>query len=267
MPDLSKRDDSKKSFFSKLKWFDPFTYVDLFVMPRVKKITSNDWVERLVNVFFAGVFAIIIYLFFGLLFGTSAPFVIIYSESMEPIFYRGDIIGLTKLNEQTMLGKEIFINQNLRNVPVNMFAEPIYKNGSIEKIIFSGGQEFNISEIISNNSLLNNAVIVYQAYPKNIPIIHRSIIKINALDGQFILTKGDNKKTNITFDQDCGRIDQLRLLSEKECITFYAIPVEEIQGVKFFQIPKLGCVKLWLFDNLLSLITIGKLPNDFKGVC
>lgn len=251
----------KKSFFSKLKWLDPFTYVDVFVMPHVKKITKNKWVEHLVNVFFALLFAILIYSLLGFLFGTSAPLVIVYSESMEPSFYRGDIIGLTRVSDQTNFGREVFVNKKISNLPVNTFAQPHYSNGLLEKIFFENNQEIIV------NDFSNNAVIVFTAFPNKIPIIHRSIVKIVASDGNFVLTKGDNYTTNPTFDQDCGVIDQIRTSSQKNCVTFYAIPVEKIEGVKFFQIPLVGCVKLWIFDNFFSIITTGKLPKDFKGFC
>ncbi|MDD3084226.1 MAG: hypothetical protein PHP82_04345 [Candidatus ainarchaeum sp.] len=254
-------EEHSKSFLSKLKWLDPFTYVDLFVMPKVKKVSNSKIVEGVVNIFFAALFAIIIYSVIGFIFGNNTPLVIVYSESMEPDFYRGDIIGLTGLNNQMNFGKEINLNQKINNIPTINFAEPIYSNNSLEKIVFSNGEELFLDNIS------NNATIVYPAFPSNIPIIHRTIVKINALDGQFVLTKGDNQKTNPTFDQDCGQIDQLRNSSEKICITFYAIPIEQVQGVKFFKIPFIGCAKIWVFDNLISLITTGELPKDFKGFC
>ncbi|MDD4251402.1 MAG: hypothetical protein PHX27_04390 [Candidatus ainarchaeum sp.] len=262
----NKENNFLKSFFSKLKWLDPFTYVDLLVMPKVKKFSDNKIVEHFVNILFAGIFAFIIYSFLGIMFGTSSPLVIVYSESMEPDFFRGDIIGLTSVNENTFFGKEINLKQNISNVPTNLFATPVYLNNSLEKIIFNDN-DLGIQEFVFDNNIKNNPVIVYNAYPLNIPIIHRAIVKINALDGEFVLTKGDNPFTNPTFDQDCGKIDSVRLLVEKNCITFYAIPIKDIQGTRFFQIPKIGCVKLWLFDDLISLITKRKLPDDFKGIC
>jgi signal peptidase I len=244
--------------FSKLKWLDPFTYVDLFVMPKVKQITDSSIVETFVNVFFAGLFALVVYLLLGALFGTTSPLVIVYSASMENNVFRGDVIALTKANAQMNFGQEITINQNIKNMPVESFIQPEYVNGYLSKLIFNTG------EIIPNKT---GSIIVYNSYPTQLPIIHRTIVKINALDGEFVLTKGDNDLTNPTYDQDCGKIDQLRNKSTKNCITFYAIPIEEIEGVAFGQIPKIGCVKLWLFDDLISLISNGKLPADFRGVC
>ncbi|MFA5764086.1 MAG: hypothetical protein WC915_04700 [archaeon] len=243
---------------SKLKWLDPFTYVDLFVMPKVKQVTDSSVVETIVNVFFAGLFALVVYLLLGTLFGTASPLVIVYSASMENTLFRGDVMALTKANSEMNFGQEITISQNIKNMSVESFVQPEYVNGHLSKLIFDTG------EIIPNET---GSIIVYNSYPTNLPIIHRTIVKIKALDGEFVLTKGDNDLTNPTYDADCGKIDQLRNKSTKPCITFYAIPVNEIQGVAFGQIPKIGCVKLWLFDDLLSLISHGKLPVDFRVVC
>jgi signal peptidase I len=244
---------------SKLKFLDPFFYVDTFVMPKIKNITDSKIVEGLVNLVFAGLFAIIFYLLLGFLFGTASPLVIVYSASMEPEFYRGDVMALSSYNENVYLGEIVELNRNIKEVPVEKFATPFYENGQLTKIIFENGQEVNYKKDAS--------IIVYPSYPINIPIIHRAITKINANDGIFVLTKGDNDFTNNTYDQDCGKIDSLRKTVEKNCITFYAVPIEQIQGVSFARIPLVGCVKLWLFDDLLSLIVNGKLPKDFKGIC
>ncbi len=249
---------SLKEKFSFLRWLDPFTYVDLFVMPRVKKITKSEFVENIVNVFFAALFAFLFYTILGILFGSSTPLVIVYSASMEPELYRGDVIGLSSANEKMNFGPEVVLNQNINNVPTYLFAEPVYSSsGDLLKIVFSNGQD-----IFPEKS---SRIIVYSSFPAGIPIIHRTIAHIKASDGEFVLTKGDNVVTNSTFDADCGKIINGR--TEKSCITLFAIPVKQIQGVAFFNIPKVGCAKLWLVDDLLSLVSTGKLPSDFRGIC
>ena len=171
-------------------------------------------------------------------------------------------MGLTSVTLAMNFGDEITLNENIKNVPVEKYLTAEYFDGAnkpVSKLIFNDGQE-----VIPTTE---GSVVVYNSYPKGLPIIHRSIVKINALDGTFILTKGDNKITNNTFDQDCGNVDPLRLKSDKPCITFYAVPIQEVQGVAFFRVPVVGCVKLWLVDDLVSLLTTGKLPRDFKGIC
>lgn len=263
---FSKTKDKAKSFFvhvkkklSFLKWLDPFHYVDLFIMPQVKKVTKNEFIELIVNVIFAAIFAYIFYSILALLFGVASPLVIVYSASMEPNLYRGDIIGLTKYGGQMNFGEEIILDKSIKNIAASEYVSAKFLDGNFYSIVFSNGKE-----VVYNK---NSRIIVYNSFPVKIPVIHRSIVKIKANDGEFVLTKGDNTLTNITFDQDCGKVNTLIPASEKNCITFYAIPIEEIQGVAFFNIPKLGCVKLWLVDDLLSIIYTGSLPKDFRGIC
>ena len=251
--------ENKFKFLEKRKYLDPFYYVDTFIMPKIKEKTDSKLVENLVNVLFAAMFALVIYFLLSLTFGSSSPLVIVYSASMEPFMVRGDVIGLLGINDNVALGKEINLNENIKNIPVEKYLTIEKNNVLISKIIFKDGQEVYLEK--------NGSVIVYPSYPNKLPIIHRSIVKINANDGVFVLTKGDNYFTNPTIDQDCGTIDLLRNSSSKNCITFFAIPIDEIQGVAFFNIPKVGCVKLWLFDDLFSLISTGRLPRDFRGIC
>jgi signal peptidase I len=246
-----------KKFKKKLEWLDPFHYVDLFVMPKVKKFTDSWVVEGVVNLFFAGLFAGLIYFFLSMLFGSSTPLVIVYSESMEPYFYRGDVMALSGINGDSVFTQEINLDINVGGVEVSSFAEPQYIDGQLNSIIFENGEQ-----IVPNKE---GDVIVYSSYPTNLPIIHRAIVKINANDGIFFLTKGDNYLTNPTYDQDCGEI--LLNNPKKSCVTFFAVKNESIQGKSFFKIPLVGCIKLWLVDDLFSVITTGKLPSNFNGFC
>ncbi len=275
---------SVKKKFSFLRWVDPFTYVDLFVMPFVKQYTDSSFVEFIVNIFFAAFFAILFYniltLLFGFTqlafpFGNSTPLVIVYSASMESTFFRGDIMALSVPNN--ISGQEITLNKNINEIPVHDYANILYIDKtvsnpnsfftnssesqktitSIKSIIFFDGQ------LIEPNQ--EGSIIVYPAYPSGLPIIHRVVARIHALDGNFILTKGDNYFTNPTIDQDCGQI--ILNNPEKECITFFAVPEKDLQGKVLAKIPLIGCVKLWLVDDLFSLLTTGKIPADFSGVC
>lgn len=246
-----------KERLSFLKWLDPFTYVDLFVMPRVKKITDSGAVELLVNVFFALLFAFIIYSALGLIFGTSSPLVIVYSGSMESAFFRGDVMAISKANSADFFGPEVFIDRNISGVAVYDYVSPKYSQAQLVSLVFKDTN----TEVPYEKT---GSVVVYNSYPSNLPIIHRAIVKINASDGVFILTKGDNALTNNTFDQDCGAFSSAPL---RQCITYYAVNVNQLAGKSFFIIPKAGCIKLWLFDDFSSLIGTGSLPRDFKGIC
>jgi signal peptidase I len=263
-----------KSKLSFLSWLDPFTYVDLFVMPHVKRATNrSSTAEFVVNILFAFLFAFLAYSILGFLFGTSSPLVIVYSASMEPTFFRGDVMALGSVNQNDYLGPEIILPSSieLKNNPTINFATPLYSDSatlSLEKIIFSCDGNC-LKEIVPDK---NGIVVVYPAFNPNfytdgIPIIHRSVAKLIASDGNFILTKGDNSLTNPTFDEDCGRINTELNIPQKGCISLYAIPTSSIQGKAFFRIPFVGCFKLWLVDDLSSLVFNGRLPSDFKGIC
>ena len=268
----SKNDSSFLKRFSFLKWLDPFTYVDLFVMPQVRRVSKSFYVEVAVNVFFAIVFAWIVYTVLGVVFGTSSPLVIVYSGSMENVFFRGDVMLLSKINSSAYAGAFVDLNRAIEGVPVFEYLEPKYyslsespnpNNLRLESFYFK-----DLNKYVEPNK--EGFVVVYNSYPNNLPIIHRAILKINANDGVFFLTKGDNDLTNPSFDADCGRVVDLgygRIYSEKPCITLYAIPEKEIVGMTFGIIPKIGCVKLWIFDDIPHLIMRGNLPNDFKGIC
>ena len=249
--------------FSFLKWLDPFTYVDLFVMPRVKKVTTNSTVEFLVNIFFALLFAWIIYTLLGLIFGSSTPLVIVYSSSMENTFFRGDVMALSFARSSNDLAQVVTLDREIKNVPANEFVFPVYEESKLKSLIFSCDGNCT-KEIVPNT---NGSVVVYSAFPSGLPIIHRAIVLIAAKDGNFILTKGDNSLTNPTFDQDCGKVVPELNSTQKPCITLYPVPVSELQGKSFFKIPLVGCVKLWLMDDLFSIISTGTVPRDFKGIC
>jgi signal peptidase I len=295
-------------FRKKLKWLDPFTYVDLFILPKVHALSKNmqnivfvatflllvllvstiigvvpfflalitlfyawlfffekneavDWGIYLLSAF---VFAWAIYSVFGLALGTQSPFVIVMSASMEPLYHRGDVIILQGASFDSITAPETTLQQPLSQTPFDSFAKPNSSNGSNGRLIES--IEFNTGETIQITQ--NGSIIVYNSQNINSasgPIIHRVVSKISASDGKFFLTKGDSINNN-TIDQDCGRI--IYGVPENEgCIMLYPVKESEIDGKALFQIPAIGCVKLWLFDNLASLISTRELPGHFSGIC
>ncbi|MDP6671008.1 MAG: hypothetical protein QGI60_04285 [archaeon] len=295
-------------FRKKLKWLDPFTYVDHFLLPKVHALNKNmqylvfvatylllviiistvigvvpfflalitlfyawlfffekneavDWGVYLLSAF---VFAWAIYSVFGLALGTSSPFVIVMSGSMEPLYHRGDVIILQGAFFNSITAPETTLQQSLNQTPFDSFAKSNDSQGPngrlIESIEFNNGETHQITQdgsiIVYNSPNINNA---------SGPIIHRVVSKINAQDGKFFLTKGDSINNN-TIDQDCGRT--IYGVPEKDnCIMLYSVKESEIEGKALFQIPVIGCVKLWLFDNLASLISTRELPEHFSGIC
>ena len=91
--------EKKKGISQSLKWLDPFTYVDLYLMPKINP-KNDELTSNIVYVICAFVFAYILYNFvLALLLGTSTPLVIVYSGSMEPNLYRGDVVVLMGARE------------------------------------------------------------------------------------------------------------------------------------------------------------------------
>ncbi len=248
---------SLKKLREKLKWLDPFTYVDLYIMPKVnpKENELLSWIVYLVSAFF---FAWLIYTGLGLILGTGSPMMIVVSGSMEPLYHRGDIIVLQGTDAANLQGQEVEIGlPTLRGKELASFATPVYSEQSpivkIESIEFGNGQSTPITK--------EGSIVVYWSQQMQEPIIHRVVTKLKAGDGWYVLTKGDSEK-NSSVDQDCGLIVNGR--PEKNCIEPYPVPVEELQGKAVLQIPLIGCVKLWLLDDLGSILARGSLPSEFE---
>lgn len=246
-----------KEFREKLKWLDPFTYVDLYLMPKVnpKKSEFKSWIVYLVSAFF---FAWLIYTGMGLALGTASPMMIVVSGSMQPLYHRGDIVLLQGTNAQGLLGPEVFLDEpSLKGKGLAEIATLNYVPGSNSRVIES--IEFNQGEKIPIGK--NGSVVVYWSSYMQEPIIHRVAAKLKAGDGWYLVTKGDSEQ-NKSLDQDCGTVTNNR--PGKPCVQLYPIPIEEVQGKALFHIPVVGCVKLWFLDDLGSLIRTGSLPKEFK---
>lgn len=175
------------------------------------------------------------------------PMAIVYSASMEPSLHRGDIVILTKANNLKV--EEITINQNISNKDLEEFADVSYylNEYGLEEAEYLTIGDKNISLLSAINN--KNSVIVYPSNVSGKDIIHRAIVKINANDGVFLLTKGDNHKTNTYIDQDCGvDIVDGEITIEKPCLNLCPIKEKDLKGKKLGKIPYIGYIKLVLFQ-------------------
>lgn len=248
-------------FKEKMKWLDPFTYVDKAIMP-ILNPSNNQAIGWIVYVFFAFVFAWLLYSLVGFVLGTSSPIVVVVSPSMEPVYFRGDAIILQRATVENIEGTDVFLPGE--KVSGRAFSE-------IGEVVFGAGQDgrqtareirfFNSSTVPVAR---NGSIVVYFSKWRAQPIIHRVVARIHAMDGVFVLTKGDSVN-NSTIDQDCGAVTTG--FPEKNCISLYPVPVREIQGTAFFRVPFVGCVKLWALDDFVSLLAEGRLPVHFNGIC
>ncbi|MCH7902212.1 hypothetical protein IIC68_00505, partial [archaeon] len=76
-----------KKLREKLKWLDPFTYVDVFILPKINPNNDKN-IETIVYIIFAFIFAFVLYNFIlAFILGTDAPLVIVFSGSMEPVLF------------------------------------------------------------------------------------------------------------------------------------------------------------------------------------
>jgi signal peptidase I len=194
--------------------------------------------------------------------------VIVVSESMQPALYRGDIVFLQGLKPAEIKAQEINVFFPVNGMEFSEFAKAYYTPSQASSI----GFEIKSIEVNDKNYFPNKQgdIIVYYSIPNNEQIIHRAILKINSPEGTFLLTKGDNSATNFSFDQDkfCVRTNNPDGTFGVKCfssITKFPVNAELIDGKAVFTIPMLGCVKVWVFDDLFSLLRNGSLPSNYKG--
>jgi len=226
------------------KYLDPFIYLDLLLEKyignpdtKIKKILY--WVFYIIYSF---LLAYLLYFILSLVFGVSMPLAIVVSSSMEPSLYRGDLVIVTKADN--LKSQVVELNYNIANKDIKDFAELNYKNNiynlrEIDSIKID-------NQIIDINSITNNDTVIYRSNLKNIDIVHRLVVYIKAKDGNFVLTKGDNFKTNRLIDQDCN-IDEDTGMPKNQCLNIYPTSINMIKGKIIGKIPYIGYIKLIFF--------------------
>lgn len=242
----------KFRFLDNLKWLDPFTYVDIYVMPKVNPKKSKS-ISAIVSLISAFVFAYAIYAGLGFLLQTPSPMVIVVSGSMEPFMHRGDVVLLQGVKAEALKAEQVDFQRSIYGLPLDDYAEAFCKGQFGEKpcreyvqLMHSATlqrKDFNLSKIkFSNGQVVENKqtgdTVVYQSQLLNEPIIHRTVAKLKANDGFYLLTKGDSVE-NPLLDQDPAI-----------SISPYPVPMNAVQGRYVFHLPFLGYVKLLLFDDL-----------------
>ncbi|MDO8627175.1 MAG: hypothetical protein Q7K42_01805, partial [Candidatus Diapherotrites archaeon] len=180
----------------KLKWLDPFTYVDLALdkywpAKNNKKTGVQEIGYNIIYLVCAFVFAFAIYQIFAMGLQTASPIVIVVSESMEPKFYRGDVVFIKGESPAGIKAQEIILNESLSGKKASEFLKSDFVDSpqsqvglAVDSIEFSDGQKVKLNT--------EGDIVVYYS-TANQQIIHRAVLKIKANDGVFFLTKGDNK--------------------------------------------------------------------------
>lgn len=224
-----------KELREKLKWLDPFTYVDLYLMPKINP-DNNKTIETVVYIVSAFVFAFVLYNFvLSFLLGTEVPLVIVYSGSMEPNLYRGDVVVLSGVDDLEL--NKVDLNESIKGKSLNEIADIAYRSTSMGLLrpaaLVIDGKNYFLDD--------DGPIVVYNSSLRNQDIIHRAVFLFSADDGNFVVTMGDNLLTNNRIDQDC---------LNGNCISMHPIQVSDLKGKYVIHIPLVGYVKLLLFDDL-----------------
>lgn len=222
----------------KLRYLDPFTYVDM-LLERINpgKNPLIDWPVYLISAF---LIAYVIYGAMGFALNTSAPMVIVVSESMSPTMHRGDVVMLLGTSAEHVNAKEINTGlSTLQGVPLTVFAM-----SEDNTLVFSDGQRLDTDQ--------SGDIIVYFSEFRNEQVIHRAVAKLRAADGAYLITKGDNWQTNTAVDQDCGMV--VAGIPERNCVTLFPLTDSDLQGKAVLRVPLLGYVKLLLIDDVQVLL-------------
>jgi signal peptidase I len=176
----------------------------------------------------------------ALILGAHEAAMIVVSGSMQPYLGIGDVVVLHSSNEINTT--YIDVNANIKNIPIRKYLTPIYAQD--ETIGYPVISDLNIlGQIVKPNKTAD--VVVYYSDLEKKEIIHRAILGINANDGTFYITQGDNKKTNFVLDSDCDAKFQTPTgIITINCLYPYALQKENILSKYFFNIPYIGWIKL-----------------------
>jgi signal peptidase I len=185
----------------------------------------------------------------GFILQTATPINVITSCSMLPVMDRGDLIilqgGAVKVPETTTsmaLAGAVYENFSLADPysgRVNFLTFPFVNGQPVFGSTFKECHQESVGLACLDAVELNNEsyrvdygndVIVYAPHP-SWPglIIHRAFLKINAADGVYYVTKGDNNK----------------FLDQQSAIEF--VRSQDVQGKVLLRVPYLGYLKLFLF--------------------
>ncbi len=168
----------------------------------------------------------LVYPGFALLFGTQYPIVAVVSGSMD---HHGDFNNWW-LSNTADCGKLGLCSQakfySMFNISKEDFLRfPLHNGFSRGDIIFLKHKD--------PSSIQKGDIIVFRVPGLSDPVIHRVIKKWVENGTYHFQTKGDHNPTSLLIELDTSE--------------------EDIVGVAFFRIPKLGYLKIWFADLLRFL--------------
>jgi len=225
------------------RWLDPYNYLDLLLDKLFGEpdTASKKFITNVIYILYSILLAYLLYLIIGLILGTSLPLATVVSGSMEPTLHRGDIVVVS--SAKNIKAQIIDVNKNIANKDLKDFSKMDFfpNNYGLSEIdtITIGHKTINLEDIIKNK----NSIVIYKSNIYGKLIIHRVVAIIHANDGTFVITKGDNHKTNRIIDEDCD-LDPNTGNQRKGCLNVFPVNVKNLYGKEIFKIPYLGYIKL-----------------------
>ena len=232
-----------KKFKKYTRWVDPYNYLDLLLDKILGKedTSSKKIITNIIYILYSILLAYILYLVIGLILGTSLPLATVVSGSMQPTLYRGDIVIIN--SAKNIKAEVVDVNENIANKDLKDFSKMSFfpnKYGLSEiDTITIGNKTINLMNTIKNK----NSIVIYKSNIYGKLIIHRAVAIIHAKDGIFVITKGDNHKTNRIIDEDCN-LDPNKGNPRNGCLNIFPVNVKYLYGKEIFKIPYLGYIKL-----------------------
>lgn len=216
------------------KYLDPFYPYDLLIKYLESKGIKSKTIFFVIFVIYALILAFIILKILSVALGVPEAMKIVVSGSMIPALNIGDVVVL--YSPEKINTTYIDINENISGKPLSEFAKINYFIDDFG--IHTKSLEIDGKEIVLDKS---GDTVVYYSPTQNKEIIHRAVLGINAKDGTFYLTKGDNEKTNFVMDADCNfKYGNMQVA----CLYPTALPKSEVISKQIFWIPYLGYIKI-----------------------
>ncbi len=220
------------------------------------KVERKGWRQTVYEIITAFGLAVAVWLALSFVLQTSTPLNVVTSCSMLPALERGDLIILQGGRVRAPEASVPFALSNARTVEKRLdspFLGKSYRLFYSTVVDASDAVNYSFAEcvvraldgrVVARDACVDSAfvggtvfrqnadndVVVYEAVPAKYGlIIHRVFARLNATDGVFYLTKGDN---NAFVDQQVG---------------ISLVPEDRVRGKVLFRIPFVGYLKLFLF--------------------
>jgi len=229
-----------------------------FMQAKTGKNERVGWKQTVFEVLTAFGLAVVAWLVLSLVLQTSTPLNVVTSCSMLPVLERGDLIvlqggpvrvpevsvpfALSNASSQVRQLSAVELGKTYALVYTTIVSGVDVVNYSFTDCVVKArgessralGREACVESAFAGGKVFqqdsSNDVIVYDAVPAKYGlIIHRAFARLNATDGVFYLTKGDN---NLFVDQQAG---------------ISLVPENKVRGKVLFRIPLVGYLKLFLF--------------------